>query len=155
MYSQIYKYTNTLTCLPLTCLDLQMEAIPRATVKGILQCRHFRNNEQPHWPPTLKLTWPSLDLHYQGQQTQLATLEGPQIPHLGQWAVVLRCPTNAKLHSGEVQMSKCREKTLTDKCTRKRSCTHTAAYMYIHFTNTPINNSANFASLSTHTLILS
>ena len=59
-------------------------------------------------------------LHYQGQQAQLATLEGPQIPHLGQWAVVQHCPTNAKLPSGEVLMSKRREKTLTDKCMRRR-----------------------------------
>ena len=74
--SQIYKYTNTLTCVPLTCPGLHME-----------------------------------HLHYQGQQAQLATLEGPQIPHLGQWAVELHCPTNAKLPSGEVHMSRSREKT--------------------------------------------
>ena len=74
--SQIYKYTNSLTCVPLTCPGLHME-----------------------------------HLHYQGQQAQLATLEGPQIPHLGQWAVELHCPTNAKLPSGEVHMSRSREKT--------------------------------------------
>ena len=145
MYPQIYKYTNTLTCLPLTCLDLQMEHLHYrmqsrlATVKGILQCQYFRNNAQPHWPPTLKFTWPSLHMHYQGQQAQLATLEGPQIPHLGQWAVVQHSVLQMQtLPSGEAHMSKSREKTLTDKCTLIDKFTHAHTTIYISQTHPKI-----------------
>ena len=104
--SQIYKYTNTLTCVPLTCPGLHME-----------------------------------HLHYQGQQAQLATLEGPQIPHLGQWAVELHCPTNAKLPSGEVHMSRSRERPYQTNArvyANTKICAHKQPHIYIFHKHTHI-----------------
>ena len=79
-------------------------------------------------------------MHYQGQRAQLATLEGLQIPHLGQWAVVQHSPTNANAalwRSSHEQKSGEDFNRQMHANRQIQSRTHTTTYMYIHFTKTP------------------